>query len=553
MTKVRFDADSVTEIPGTDPSQQSMPTGAMVEIVEGGKPIHRTPAETFEESSRSTSPASSDNHSDDESDVADRQQGTRWPQIQANEQAQWRHKAMAKRAIVSGAVKYPVSNQQPAIIGHGKIDKLVESVGRNDNPAAASAVVDKTDSTKTAALEPDYIVQIADDDETIPLSEDQDQEKISQGPRPVFGTHGPRKNKLEESSTFSVCSERPSHGWALTPAHQAGRQHDRASDEVRPTLSESLNEITEKFLKIDVLDERQDLSRFIAYLLDTVELLTSRVAFLEAQKTDRSMEDSIGKSQPRQSPIRHANVFIWKLLHRVKCNKRIHQHDDFYYEDKPTYRNRNSPDGAILMGDKIVHSPDDFVNLQPNVCFLIVNEYFCEINAKHENFKGGKKSGQDSETSTERLRIIAPLLQKALLEVAEYDPFPTGFDMEYVRSEGMRAPYPFLFHHHEKLVKLASNKMYEDVLSPLLGFLSINYGKEYEEANCLFEEGIVTADHISKLFKPQQMVISRGESNVPEAHILYDCFDRAGDAITLRGWSWEYDGETDEEILVSRY
>lgn len=533
----------MTEIPGTDPSQQSVPTGAMVEVVEGGKPSHGTPVETMEKTPRSESSGSSDNRSDDESDVAVRRQGTRWPQIQANEQAQWRQKAMAKRAIVGGKVEFPDSNQQPAIMGYGNIDKVTGSAGGNEDPVTTSAVVDKSDSTKTSALEIDSVVQIADDDETIPLSDNRDSKELSLRPRNIFRTHGPDRNNLEVSGSFSVCSERPSHGWEQTIADQAGHQHDRVSDEFRPTMSESLNEITERFLKIDLLDGRQDLSRFIAYLLDTVELLSSRVAFLEAREADRTTEDSSSESQPVQSPTEHANVFVGIALHRVFCNKRNHQHDHSYFEDKPTYRDRLSYGDAILMGDKIIHSLDDYIDSQPNVCFLVVNDHMCGIDAKNENLKSSKKGGRDLEPSTERLRVLEPLLQKALLQVADYDPFPSGADWEYIRSEGMRAPYPFLFHHHKRLVKLASNETYGGVLTPLLEFLAANYGKEYEEANSLFEEGLVTGEHISKLFKPQEMVISRGESNALEAHILYDCTVMFRNTISLTGWSWQYDGK----------
>lgn len=327
------------------------------------------------------------------------------------------------------------------------------------------------------------------------------------------------------------------------PADLAAQQRGRAVDEVQPTMSESLNAITGKFLKIDVLDGRQDLSRFIAYLLDTVDLLASRVAFLEATDAGSSSEGHIDESQPLQPPGGLANVFVGKVLHRVVCAIRSHQHSVSYYEDKPTYRDRHSVGDTVLVGDKIVHNLHDYLDLQQSVCFVVINEHYCGIDTKHENHKGGQKRSRNLGPSAERLRISAPLLQKALFQIAQYDPFPVVRDSEFPQLDEMRAPYPFLFHHHKELVELASNEMYEGVLTPLLEFLSRKYGKEYEEANSLFEQGIVTFDHISKMFKPHQVVISRGELNALEAHILHRCHATLRDSkFILSGWSWKYEG-----------
>jgi hypothetical protein len=307
-------------------------------------------------------------------------------------------------------------------------------------------------------------------------------------------------------------------------------------------MSESLEEITEKFLNIDVLDEKQDISRFVAYLLDTVELLASKVSFLEARDADRRDKTSNSESRPSEYRAGHADIFVGKVLHRVICKKTSHQHDDSYFEDEPTYgTDRHFRGETKLIGNKIVHSLDNYIGLHPNICFLVINEHNC---TSYERFNpvSGEVQAHPPGPLPEKLRIVSPLLQSALLQIAEYYPAPRGQNLDYLRSQGMLAPYPFLFHHRQVLIQLSLDEMYKDVLRPLLEFLDINYNREYEEASSLFEKGFVTACHISKLFKPNQMVISPAKSGSLEAYILSWCHPLEKDTFFLPGWSWLYDG-----------
>lgn len=306
-------------------------------------------------------------------------------------------------------------------------------------------------------------------------------------------------------------------------------------------MSESLNAITERFLNIDVLDQRQDLSRYIAYLLDAIDMLGARINFLEAKDTDDKKHPTSKLEAPR-SPERHTNIFIGKALHKVTCFNRSHHHPVAYYEDKPTYRDRHSGGEGKLMGDKVVHSLDDYLGLQSKVSFLVVQDHSCTGQFQSDDHILEDNHRRNLGPSKENLRIVAPLLQEALLKVAEYPP-TQGLPLAVLRDQGMGAPYPFLFHHHKRLVELAGEEMYEGVLGPLLEFLDTNYRKEYDEANSLFEEGVVTGCHLTKLFKPNQMVISRSESNVLQAYILHSCLTTQRDKILFQGWSLVYDGK----------
>lgn len=473
-------------------------------------------------------------NSDDESDVSVSEWSI-WPENRATESAQWRRSATAKRQNLNdiSAVKQPCSQQGSDTQIYGTTGEVIDPISKGCNETVVEAVAtnEKSDPPKTSAPHSAYLN--ASTDRAVSLS----------GP----GTaSNPGKLVQDTHNVFSKCPETLNNDPSPFPTDQARDENDRALHDLRPTMSESLHAITKRFLDIDVLDQTQDVSRFIAYLLDTIDLLSSRTAFLEANEGKSSYGKSSCESpadvQSLPASASHADKFVGKLLHRVYCTIRNHHHHGTYYEDTPIYRDRQSGVEGKFMGDKIVHDLDSYLELQPNVSFLVVNEHNCTSNAKDAANTDGQNRRQSLGPGREKLQIVAPLLQRALLQVAKYPPIPKGDNLEFLRRQGMNSPYPFLFHHHKRLVELALDETYAGVLSPLLDFLVTKYSTDYEEANSLFERGIVTGHHLSKLFEPNQMVISRPNPNVLEAQILYWCHTPSEGKVTLEGWAWKYDG-----------
>lgn len=334
-----------------------------------------------------------------------------------------------------------------------------------------------------------------------------------------------------------------SHYSKQVPEDQPQKTHNL--DRLPNTLAESLSAVAEKFLKIDVLDQKQEVSRYIAYLLDTIDLCHSRIDYLEAKNPIPSTEEpSLSSSSPTQ-PAKDdsTNAFVGRVIHRVFCINRRHQHDTACFEDEPTYKDQHYKDEAKLTGEKLIQNMDTYVNRQPHISFLIIKEHDCTKSNMSHDILGRRVDRFVSSERAERIRIVSPLLQKALTHVGEYHPFPLMFNPDLERALEIDAPYLFLFHHREKLNDLAQDEKYKDVLCPLLQFLAANYSKEYEEADHLFREGAVTAYHVSKLFKPGQMVISRQQkTDILEAHVLGPGVKIERDKINLFGWSWAFDG-----------
>lgn len=458
---------------------------------------------------------------------------------------------MATRGTLRDPSAYHGSDVQIRGVAAENIDPTSESCG--ESLVEALAINDKADSTKVPALDSASLTRDGSGNEAIILSKKNERGEASQR----HGTGSNPGNLGQDNSVildaFPKQTEKSTLAPERIPTDQVRNENDRVSEVLEPTMTESLNAITEKFLKIDVLDERQDVSRFIAYLLDTVVLLSSKIAFLEAKDVQHDTAKStgdvpcdtdnpIGDVRTLPSPGDHLDTFVGKVLHYIWCDVGSHRHHDTYYEDRPAYRAQHPGDELKLMGDKIVRNLDDYLDLHPNVCFLIVNEHHCTSNVQRGENEDGQHRGRFSESVKDRLRIVAPLLAKALLHVAKYSPVGLLMDLEFLKIMGMDPPYTFLFHHHKRLIELALDETYAGVLSPLLEFLAANCSKEYEEANSLFEKGVVTGHHVSKLFEPNQMIIGRTECNVLEAHVLLGCKVQGKGKVTLHSWSWKYDG-----------
>jgi uncharacterized protein DUF7025/ATPase family protein associated with various cellular activities (AAA) len=76
----------------------------------------------------------------------------------------------------------------------------------------------------------------------------------------------------------------------------------------------------------------------------------------------------------------------------------------------------------------------------------------------------------------------------------------------------------------------------------LFDYVKQRYGSEWDDANTMFDKGLVASAHFSKLFGPDQIVvkITNGE---PMGYLCQNCVDRDGNgrSLELECWSWAFD------------
>lgn len=297
------------------------------------------------------------------------------------------------------------------------------------------------------------------------------------------------------------------------------------------TIAETLHAVADKVLHLDVLDQKDDARKFIGYLLDTIERLQAMTRYNQA--TDEDSSGSSSDTEDDEKPVTPRG----QTLHRVYCQNEDHDHGCLLFEDDPVYKGKS----RMLTGQVAVPNLSFFLGRHPDVCFVVTKEYNCAGTQRRRARKSLHPDIRDgiSERS-ETIQIVSSRLQKVLLNVAEYHPFPAG--RPPALPPQMDAPYHFLFHHWHKLEETSHETNFEDVLKPLLEWLEKNYEKEYDEAERLFADGFVTARHMSKLFKPNQMVVHRGDFGHVTAYVLSENVLNKKEKLSFHGWSWKYDG-----------
>jgi len=309
-----------------------------------------------------------------------------------------------------------------------------------------------------------------------------------------------------------------------------------------PGLEGLLSRSIEEYAGYDLLDNSPQ-SQLYGHLIDTIARLRSEVKYLRF-KARRGPQDCIKcktadmaakKAKSEEKPvIRH------QVLHRIFCENVGHYHNCSVYEDEPTRRKGQTGEDTELRGDKRIVNIDQFCAQNPDTVFILFKEYHCY---KIDPLMIDIIDRQDRKKlrislRNERLRIVSPILQKALNHVAQCPPYETTGRAE------MAAPYLFLYHHRTLLKDYASAKGGEiaDHISLLLAFINEHYEAEYQEAENQFSAGIVTQKHIEKLYRPNDIVIDR--NGLKDKALVVGSWlglDHLGN-LQLPCWYWEYDG-----------
>lgn len=345
------------------------------------------------------------------------------------------------------------------------------------------------------------------------------------------------RHKLQDSTAEqSLPTTRDDVGNALRGEDDEGGHSvagDRKLIEV-DSLAESLSALVEQHLNLDVLDESKNVSNFIAYLFDTIQMLEAELRYQEAGSDDSATESDFEEDTVPGVPA----APCFQTVHRIYCTIQSHNHDGSFSEDEPVAKKKSASTLTTkLEAGKKIQGLESYLSKHPEFCFVVIKEHTCVKDSvpdmPHWRSAGIEKPAQ----RLERLAILSPLLRKALDQIAQYTP-ESSHDI-FEDGLGMDAPYPFLFHHRERLAELANDKIYEPVLSPLLGFLNDSYKNEYDEASMLFDQGVVNARQLPKLFQPNQLVILNTSDNF-NAYVIDEPPQISKENMHFTGWSYSY-------------
>jgi hypothetical protein len=464
--------------------------------------------------------------------------GEQRPRYKTNKKAKWRQRLLDKRHVASNSVARDDPGQQSG-----------ELASESQN----TLKVGKINSTHNLEPQPrssptkDIGKPIPEMPQTLEGEENTNSGGHVENYRARFLESDKVCSQVKEGVQTTTSEEQG----AISPSRSSEKETEDETPRTDPAaknsnlpdlgLAESLSYITQRHLGVDILDQSVEAARFSGYLLDTIELLERRLSYLQAPDDEgaSSSDDDLGEEE--------GQVQRSKILHRIFCYETWHNHSVTIFEDQPTLTNDRQAGTKILTGEIPITNLSNYLTQRPSICFVVFKEHKCP--------SGGQLQHQGKRLASqrlERLRIVSPILAKALEKVAEFSPWYQSLNplQPHLMEEGddvareMDAPYDFLFHHRKQLAALEKEyTTYSTILTPLREFLEQNYEKEYKAAEALFQADRVTPLHLGKLFKPNQMVIVQtGNPPSLQAYVLTANPSKDKEKISFKGWSWEYNG-----------
>jgi hypothetical protein len=291
----------------------------------------------------------------------------------------------------------------------------------------------------------------------------------------------------------------------------------------------------------------------------------------------RGFPKTVGASQEANRGKRSRRNFRTDLLnlppqhvivHQVSCfrdDNHTHHSSQSQYLDVPRLFAGDNKASA-LRGKR--HFPDleDYLESNPDISFIVYRSYSC--NEYHEAVKDDfdrlqiphidpavrsqlraylfalKRDGEAASPNAEEIRIVSEDLQDAMATMESLHPDQFG---AWDPQRGMRAPYLQLYHCRSLMDDYATtpsgdlSQTLQDHIRALFNYVIASYGEEYQEADDLFEEGLVNQYHFPKLFGPNEIVVTVA-NNQPLAYISEICPALKDGHLELNCWSWDFDG-----------
>lgn len=255
------------------------------------------------------------------------------------------------------------------------------------------------------------------------------------------------------------------------------------------------------------------------------------------------------------------------LIHKVECGQSInHNHHIMtsYFLDPPRLfdgDNKASP----LRGRISITDVDEHLEDNEHASIVIYKDYQCE--EYHESIEEGferlrlsdygvrtvpamrpylfvlRKDMEVATSISEEMILLSHDLKEALRSLGHLDRKIT-YDSFTQAHWTLKAPYLQMYHFRD-LIRQASPRLSsvdeQQHAGVLLKYIDESFGADYSEADNLFAEGLVSEKHLSKLFGPDEIVVTMRDGQ-PVAYKSRGLPSTVGSAVTLYCENWNFDG-----------
>ena len=255
------------------------------------------------------------------------------------------------------------------------------------------------------------------------------------------------------------------------------------------------------------------------------------------------------------------------VLHKVECGRSInhnHHPETSYFLDAPRLfagDNKASP----LRGTSSIANAEEYLEDNEHISIVIYRTYDCE--EYHERVEQSFERLRLSDFGVRTVAAMRPYLfvvskdMAPATSVSEYMTLLSHDLKEALRNLEMlnpsinynsfrqnhwrlNAPYLQMYHFRDLVrqtiprLSSAEERKHADVL---LTYIDEAFGDDYAEADNMFAKGMVSQNHLSKLFGPDETVVTMKESQ-PVAFISRGLPNTGHPALTLQCENWNFDG-----------
>lgn len=267
------------------------------------------------------------------------------------------------------------------------------------------------------------------------------------------------------------------------------------------------------------------------------------------------------------------------VVHAVSCSRETVGHinhlDTSLFLDQPRLFAGDTKASPLRGINRIPVDLDSYLDANPDVKLVVTRTYDCTEYVKglsndFETFQMpstiehmawdlrpyfSQLQGSDAVPAVplqESMRLM-PRVRDAMHKLAVANP------QSFLNWENNLAPpYSQIYHTRARMRTLADemlDKWSGAYVLLLLEYVEGAYAQVYQDANALFAQGLVTLDHLSKLFGPSEVIVTM-EDGEPVAYVSELCpapEPHAG-PIKLQCYTWTFDGlfhKTQKTIVVT--
>lgn len=256
------------------------------------------------------------------------------------------------------------------------------------------------------------------------------------------------------------------------------------------------------------------------------------------------------------------------VIHRVVCNGNAdrngshfgHERECLYF-DSPRLFHGDSKASPLRGSDALKTDMEEYLEEHAGVVMVLYKYYDCQN--YHLNLDGTftrilprqldrklfrnnrhffyvlDSDGPPAVPMTQVIEITSGELSEAMSRLTLFG--SSSDELESRRN--LTSPFPYFFHHGREIRELVDERLldqYANLVELLLNLVEATCQEEYVAARQLFTDGMVTSQHLGKLFCHNEVVVNRAGGE-PTAWEVEEVVEEHG-RIALRCWRWAFDG-----------